>query len=163
MKIRTPRDVFFDQLRDLFSVSVQVEATLEDLAKSFAAAPLTEVLLRHRAVVKDQHRLLEDIFRVHREDPGSEICKAIAGLIEGGNEHLAKAAGEARQLILIAHCTRIAHYAIAAFRIAEGMAERLQLPAEQEALAGMLRDQSNWNAELADVARRDFELHLLRM
>jgi Mn-containing catalase len=79
---------------------------------------------RHRDVVEG---ILADLDAPIEADP----CKAIAGLIEGGEEHL-HAVDEpyVRDMMMIAHCLRIEHYRIAAYGITSRLGERLGLREE---------------------------------
>ena len=142
MKVHNPTDLFFDQLLDILSMESQLSdsmPTLEQTASHPELSGLIRMLQAQRA--KRQKALLE-IFRDHDVSPHSDTSKAIAGLIEGGENHLANVSHPpTRDLMMIAHCFRIAHYGVAAFEIATSLARQLRLEPEAHLLRGFVAEE----------------------
>lgn len=134
--LNQPRDLFFDQLRDIHSVESQVALTLPDLTRLAALPELRELLAVQTSVTLEQKRRVTSIFEKYGQTPGNDESKGMKGLIEGGNEHLALALDDTvRDLMLVAHCSRIKNYEIAAYHFATTLAEDLGYDDEAEALA----------------------------
>ena len=152
MKIRNPNDLFFDQLRDICSVESQLILAFPDLAGKAESDGLRRWLLEHEEKTPRQKQLVLAIFRRHGEDPGGDICKAMKGLIDGGNEHLAKTGDSVvRDLLLVAHCNRIKHYEIAAYEFATNLAASIGLSKEQGELGAILDEEREATRALAEI------------
>lgn len=142
MKTETPLDLFFDQLRDLYSVETQLAASMPQLVTLTTCPELRELLMRHTDQTDQQRAKLIGIFDDHSVSPGNDKCKAMEGLIEGGDAHLKNVSEpRTRDLMMIAHCLRIEHYEIAAYGITQRLAEGLGLSTEAAVLKGILAEE----------------------
>ena len=157
MIITTPKDVFFDQMKDIHSVLDQVQDTLPDLAAWASEASLKGHLDRHRTAVEQQRQEIKAIFEAHNVEAGDDVCKAMEGLIEGGNQHI-EMAGDAtvRDILLIAHTNRIAHYLVAAFEFTSAIAETAGLRPESMVLADLLEGHRNFMRDLQEIGLKTF-------
>jgi len=157
MKLNSPTELFFDQLKDLYSVESQVILTLPDLADNASDPALRSLLLDHEGESERHKTIVKRIFETHGRNPGGDICKAIKGLIEGGNEHLAKAEDPlVRDLLLIAHCNRIKHYEIAAYGFTVALAQCVGLINDARALGDILSDEREFARHLESIAEELF-------
>jgi ferritin-like metal-binding protein YciE len=142
--ISSPHDLFFDQLKDLHSMELQISRHLPELVAKVMDDRLRDHLAEHSAATDQQLNAITELFRHHGLDPGHDKCKAIAGLIDGGNAHLATVDQEAtRDLMVVAHSLRIEHYEIAAYEIASRLAGQLGLVDEAGILMTALQQESN--------------------
>lgn len=157
MTLNTSKDIFFDQLKDLNSVEDQVAGTLPDLVAWASTEPLATVLDAHRRATERHRQEVKAIFVAHGVDPGDDICKAMQGLIEGGNKHLGMAGNPTvRDLLLVAHSSRIAHYAIAAYGFTFAIAESVGFCPEAHGLAEILEEQKTFLSDLEAVGYQVF-------
>lgn len=148
MATQTPMDLFFDQMRDLHSVELQLSRSVPGLAAKAENPELRAQLSRQATETHDRFEKLNRIFRKHGVSPGQDVCKAMQGLIEGGDEHLEQVDVPAtRDLMLVAHCLRIEHYGIAAYTITARLAGQLQLQEEAAALQQIVAERQH-TAEL---------------
>jgi ferritin-like metal-binding protein YciE len=161
MTISSSTDVFFDQLKDLRSATEQTVDTLPDLIGWAGQDELRESLRAYSVATRAHLEQILAIFEDHAVDAGDDHCKAMAGLIEGGNAHLAAAAdATVRDHLLIAHCTRIGHYLEAAARFTLGIARKCELGAEADAVAAMVACHRGVTAALAEVGAHAFGLEM---
>jgi len=157
MTITSSKDVFFDQLKDLNSVEDQVTATMPDLAGWATETTLKSLLNRHHKASEQHRQEVKAIFDAHEVDPGNDVCKAMEGLIEGGNRHIAMAGDPiVKDLLLIAHCSRIAHYAIAAYGFTFAIAESSGLDPEAQVLAAIHGEQIAFSKHLSEIGLEVF-------
>jgi ferritin-like metal-binding protein YciE len=157
--VDSPRDLFFDQLRDMFSMEMQVLEALPELIMLCHHQPLRQVLLNQLGQVEQQLVEITGIFKLARIPPGDDKCKAVAGLLEGGGAHLhAVTHRPTRDLMMIAHAMRISHYAIAACEISGRLAERLALTGEARTLAMILQRETQTADNLLDLEPEIFRL-----
>lgn len=161
MTISSSMDVFFDQLKDLRSATGQTVDTLPDLIGWAGQEELREKLYAYSVATEAHLEQILVIFHGHDVDPGDDLCKAMAGLIEGGNAHIEAAAdATVRDHLLIAHCTRIGHYLQGAAEFTLGIARKCGLGAEADALAAMLARHRDFTASLAGIGANAFGLEM---
>ena len=153
MSIQSPPDLLVDQIRDLYSAESQVVLTLPELAAVSPDENLRNLLLRfEQHAMTHKERLKEACDRLETH-PDGDICKAMQGLIEGGNQHIEQAKGqETKALILIAHVNRILHYQIGGYSFATALAGQLGLAEIEESLKATLREENAGVCALADTA-----------
>ena len=158
MDIHSPTDLFFDQLRDLYSVEQQLSRALPALAAETFDPELRRLLLDHSDETAWQRAELEEIFRHHGVPVGGDTSKAMAGLIEGGNSHLAMVSHPGvRDLMMVAHCLRIEHYQMAAYEITTALASGIGFRAEAGVLGSLLELEEDAAAALETLEPRIFD------
>ena len=161
MSIASSTDVFFDQLKDLKSATEQTMQTLPELIGWAGDERLRDTLAAYFTATVNHLQQIQIIFDGHSVEAGNDVCKAMAGLIEGGNAHIILAGSPAiRDNLLIAHCTRIGHYLEAAAVFTRGVAAKCDLSAERIALAGMVARHQEFITSLAAVGASVFGLKL---
>ena len=161
MTIASSTDVFFDQLTDLDSATQQTAQTLPQLIEWSTDPKLREALHAYQSAIARHTNDIQSVFAAHSRQPGNDTCKAIAGLIEGGNAHI-QAAGDAivRDCLIIAHSNRIGHYIRAATEFTLGVARRCRFAPESDTLAEMLARQQDFTSWLAEVAALAFDVEM---
>ncbi|MDB6136106.1 MAG: hypothetical protein JWM59_4349 [Verrucomicrobiales bacterium] len=142
MNTNTPRDLFFDQLRDLHSAESQILSSLPGLAARAAYPPLCALITEHAGQTRRQLEMLTSVFQRHGMELGNDKSKAVEGLIAGGDAHLDQVeVPQTRDLMLTAHCARIEHYEIAGYGVALRLAQRLGLQEETSILESILQEE----------------------
>lgn len=156
--VSSPLDLFFDQMKDLHSMETQISGHLPVLAATAADPRLRAHLITHSYETDQQLNTIRELFARHGKDPGNDKCKAISGLIEGGNAHLGSVedAGT-RDLMMVAHCLRVDRYQIAAYEITSRLAGQLGLVDEAGVLLELLAQEQNSAESLLGVEPTLFE------
>ena len=116
MKIETLRDLYVEQLQDLYSAETQLVAALPKMAKAASHAQLKSAFQEHLAQTQQQVQRLEQIFQQMGVKPGGTTCKGMQGLIAEGEEMI-KSKGDPNAIDagLIAAAQRVEHYEIAGY------------------------------------------------
>jgi len=116
MDLNTLRDVYVDQLKDMYSAETQLTKALPKMVKAANDSGLKEALQGHLAVTERQLERVSQILSQMKVSPGSKKCKAMEGLIEEGDE-LAKSRGDASAVDagIIAAAQKVEHYEIATY------------------------------------------------
>jgi ferritin-like metal-binding protein YciE len=141
-RTETPRDLFFDQLRDIYSMEMQLLDAFPDLVRLTTHPPLRNLVAGYLAGLEVKAVKIGEIFRRFDVKIGDDKCKAVEGLVAGGESHLREVGNTAtRDLMMIAHCLRITRYATAACEITRRLADRLALEREAGELATLLDDE----------------------
>ncbi len=116
MKLETLRDLYVEQLQDLYSAETQLVDALPKMAKAAAHTQLQAAFQEHLAQTQQHVQRLEQIFQQLGAKSGSQTCKGMAGLITEGEEMI-KSKGEPAAIDagLIAAAQRVEHYEIAGY------------------------------------------------
>ena len=158
MKIDTPRDLLFDQLRDIHDFENQLRPSFAELSVRATSPELRSLLEDHGRECEIQRDRVRGIFSRHGVEIGNDKCKAIEGLIKGGDKHLDQATDpQVIDLLLIAHCNRIKHYEIAAYSFAASLADCLGLQDDAELLEQSLQEEHAVKESLAQAAANVFD------
>ena len=159
MKINSPIQLLYDQLRDLYSMEIQLAASLPFLADTASHRGLQEQLSKQAHRIYRRKAQLLDIFRRFDFELGTDKCQAIEGLIKGGDAHLAMVEDPGtRDLMLIAHCLRIAHYGIAAYGVTARLASALAFTDEANLLSTLAFEEEDAAQRLKHLEPTIFEI-----
>lgn len=126
--LKTLKDLYVEQLKDLYSAETQLVQALPKMAAAASDAQLKQGFERHLDQTKVQVQRLEGLFKDLNEEPGGHTCKAMQGLIAEGEEMIKEDAVPAvKDAGLIAAAQRVEHYEIAGYGTVVRYAEVLGL------------------------------------
>lgn len=154
MTLETLKDLYIEQLRDLYSAENQLLEALEDMADNATHTELKTAFEDHLEETEQHVSRLEKIFERHGEDPEGEHCEAMEGLIEEGDELLEKdASDDVLDAGLIAAAQRVEHYEIAAYGTVATYAEMLGETEDQKLLKETLSEEKEADTKLNKIAK----------
>jgi Mn-containing catalase len=122
------RELLIEQLQDLLHAEGQLTNALPKMADAAQNEKLKEALQKHLIQTQDHVERLHQVFEMLGEKPKPKACKAMMGLIEEGEETIAKNAGKkniASDLALISAAQRVEHYEIACYGTVRILARQL--------------------------------------
>jgi len=126
MAIASLKDLYFDELGDLYDAEAQMMRTLPRLAEAARAPELREALKRHGDESRLHLERLELIFTHWGERRSAKPCAAVTGIVQEADDRLNEAAtDDVRDAAIIGLAQRIEHYEIAAYGCARTYARRL--------------------------------------
>lgn len=116
MKLETLRDLYAEQLKDLYSAETQLVDALPKMAKAASNPQLQRAFQEHLAQTRQHVQRLEQIFQQLGDKPKGQTCKGMEGLIKEGEEMI-KMKGDSAAIDagLIAAAQRVEHYEIAGY------------------------------------------------
>ncbi|MBM1105892.1 ferritin-like domain-containing protein [Aurantibacter crassamenti] len=124
--MKTMKDLFEHQLKDLYSVETQLVKALPVMVKKGNDSELKQTLKNHLKETKQHKSRLETICRELNIAPKGETCKAMAKLIKKTNRIIAKIEDdEVMDVGLIAEAQQIEHYEISGYGSAIRYAKEL--------------------------------------
>ncbi len=97
MELATLKDLYVDELKDLYSAENQLTKALPKMAKAATEPALKKAFEHHLEQTKGHIERLEQIFTALGEKPTGKVCKAMKGLVEEGDEMIAEDAEPAGQ------------------------------------------------------------------
>jgi ferritin-like metal-binding protein YciE len=153
MKLDSLRDLYIDELRDLYNAENQLVKALPKMAKGASTPELQTAIEHHLEETKGQVNRLETIFRELGVNPKGKRCRAMEGLIEEGKDVL-DAEGEPSVLdaALIAAAQRVEHYEIAGYGCARTFAQLLGDTNAASLLQETLNEEANADKTLTQIA-----------
>jgi ferritin-like metal-binding protein YciE len=138
------RELFVEQLRDIYDAESQLVKALPKMAKAASNDELRTAFEHHLEQTREHVDRLETIFGNLEEDAEGESCKGMAGLVAEGKEAIESDADDAvKDAWLIAAAQRVEHYEIAAYGTVKSMASLL----DEEEAAGLLEETLNEEKE----------------
>lgn len=152
-KFETLRDLYVNELRDLYSAETQLLEALPKMAKAASSPELKNAFENHLEQTRTHVTRLEQVFGELGEDPSGETCEAMKGLIKEG-EHFVKAEGDraVRDSGLIGAAQRVEHYEIAGYGTARSLALRLDQESAAQLLQETLDEEGQTDQLLTDIA-----------
>jgi ferritin-like metal-binding protein YciE len=159
MDIESLRDLYVDELKDLYSAEKQLVRALPKMAKNAANPELEEAFTNHLAETKTHVARLEKIFDSLDASPRGKKCVGMEGLIEEAKELLEEDAPEdVIDAGLISKAQHVEHYEIAGYGTVRTYAEVLGEDRHVELLQQTLEEEENADRLLSEIAKASVNL-----
>lgn len=157
MQVNTLKDLYIDQLRDLYSAETQLIDALPKMAGAASSSDLKKAFQSHLDETKQQKQRLEQIFSQMGTSPQGETCEAMKGLIKEGEEAI-QLNGDpvVRDAALIAAAQRVEHYEMAGYGTVRTFADELGFGDAQSLLQTTLNEEGDANKKLTSIAEGGF-------
>lgn len=153
MALNSLKDVYVEQLKDMYSAEKQLTEALPKMVEAASDADLKTAFRHHLEQTKTHMESIRTILDALSENPTSTKCKAMEGLIEEGNE-IAKKDGhpDARDAALIVAAQKVEHYEIATYGSLQAFAKALGYQTAADTLQGILNQEYDADQKLDDLA-----------
>jgi len=153
MSLDTLKDLYVEQLRDLYSAENQILKALPKMEKAASHEELRAAFEEHRQVTERQVERLDRIFEDLGERATGHHCKGMEGLLKEGDEMVQEKGDESTiDAGLIAAAQRVEHYEIAGYGTVRTYAERLGFSEHAELLQRTLDEEGETDHRLTDLA-----------
>ncbi len=149
------KDVYIDQLQDLYSANLQAVKATKELARNASSTKLQQALERGIDGIEDGASKLETLVRNHGANPNGEHCKGMEGLVREARAHAVRetfGSDAARDAVIITQYQRMAHYAIAGYGCAAAFARQLGLSDDGATLGTMLDAAYSGDQTMSEIA-----------
>jgi ferritin-like metal-binding protein YciE len=177
MHLESLKDLYIDQLQDLYSAEQQLESALPKMMEAASHPELKTALRIHLDETKTHRERLEqvlstlagtasgreggmrgameEVYKALGRSPAGKKCEAMVGLIQEGQEMI-KAGGDAdvRDAGMIAAAQRVEHYEIAAYGTVCTYAELLGRAADKDTLGRTLVEEKATDEKLNQIAKQ---------
>lgn len=160
MKLESLRELFIDELEDLYSAEKMITKALPKMAKEAGSPELRKAFEEHLRQTEGHVRRLDQIFdeleRVDKDvDRENKKCKGIEGIIKEGEDLIKKdAEPEVRDAGMIAGAQRVEHYEIAAYGTVRTYAKLLGRDNWARLLEETLNEEKETDQLLNNIAAR---------
>jgi ferritin-like metal-binding protein YciE len=148
------RELYIDELRDIYNAENQLVKALPKMAKAATSEALRAGFEEHLEQTKGHVQRLDQIFSSLGEKPSGKKCKGMEGLIEEGQEMIEEEEleGEALDAGIISAAQRVEHYEIAAYGCVRTYANLLGEKKAVSLLEETLQEEKETDEKLTDLA-----------
>lgn len=146
------KELYIDELKDLFSAENQLVKALPKMVKAATSEDLRAGFEEHLEQTKGHVRRLETIFKDLNEKPSGKKCKGMEGLIEEGAEAMEEYEGNLLDAALIGAAQRVEHYEMAGYGTVRAFAEELGEAEHVVLLNETLEEEEETDRKLSSVA-----------
>ena len=120
------RELYIDELRDLYNAETQLTKALPKLAKASSNAVLRQAFEEHLRQTSEHVSRLEQIFEMLEEKASGKKCLGMEGLVKEGAETIQEDYQDAvMDSAIIGAAQRVEHYEIAGYGTAKEFARLL--------------------------------------
>jgi ferritin-like metal-binding protein YciE len=154
MKENQLKEIYVEELKDLYSAENQLVKALPKMAKAATSEDLRAGFEEHLEQTKGHVQRLEDIFKTLGESPKGKTCKGMQGLVTEGSEMIEEEdEGEGLDVGLISAAQRVEHYEIAGYGCVAAYADLLGEEEAASLLRMTLEEEKETDKKLTGLAR----------
>jgi ferritin-like metal-binding protein YciE len=147
------RDLYIDQLRDIYSAETQLVKALSKMSVASSSDRLREALEEHLRQTSEHVGRLEQIFEHLREKPTGKKSLGMDGLAKDSAEVLKQDYfREVKDVAIVSAAQRVEHYEIAGYRTLSMLAELLGENEHVSLLEQTLKEEKETDQILADIS-----------
>jgi ferritin-like metal-binding protein YciE len=155
MKLDSLRELYIEELKDLYSAETQITKALPKLAKTATNPKLRQAFEDHLEQTKGHVQRLEQIFEGLSEKPTGKTCEGMKGLLKEGDEMAAEDGDtDVIDAGLISAAQRVEHYEIAGYGSVATYAELLGEDEAVDLLNQTLEEEKQTDQKLTQVAKK---------
>jgi len=147
------KELYVDELRDLYSAENQLVKALPKLAKAATSEELSAAFEEHLEQTKGHVQRLEQIFESLGESPKGKKCLGMEGLVKEGSETTNEFEREVLDAALIGAAQRMEHYEIAVYGTVAAFAELLGESEQQSLLHETLQEEKETDEKLTELSK----------
>lgn len=155
MEMTSLRELYIDELKDLYSAETQLVKALPKMAKAATSKQLKAGFEKHLKETREHVERLKKVFEDLDASPRGKTCKAMQGLIEEGSDVISEdAEPEVKDAALIAAAQRVEHYEIAGYGCVRTYAKLLGDKQAEKILQKTLDEEGATDKKLTQLSER---------
>jgi ferritin-like metal-binding protein YciE len=148
------RELYVEELKDLYSAENQMVKALPKMAKAATSEDLRAGFEEHLEQTKEHVARLERIFKALDESPKGKTCKGMQGLVGEGSELIEEdPEPEMLDAGLISAAQRVEHYEIAGYGCVATYAELLGENEAAQLLRTTLKEEHETDEKLTELSK----------
>jgi len=163
MDMETLKDLYVEELKDLYSAEKQIIKGLAKMTKAANHPELKEAFSRHQQLTEKHVERLERICADLEVSPRGKRCVGMEGLIEEANELIKdRPDPDVLDAGLIAAAQHVEHYEMAGYGCVRTYARQLGFEDQAELLQTTLDEEGNTDKLLTEIAETSINLEAQR-
>lgn len=152
MEINTLKDLYVEELKDLYSAEKQLIKALPKMAKAARTKQLQDAFRNHLRETEQHVSRIEKICQELGVSPRGKKCVGMEGLIEEGSEMINEAHEEALDAGLISKAQHVEHYEMAGYGTVRTFARQLGFENQAQLLQQTLDEEGRADQLLTELA-----------
>ncbi len=153
MAVKSLKDLFADEIKDLYSAEKQITLALPKMADKARSRDLKNAFQEHLKQTENHINRLEKVFDELGISPKGKKCEAMEGIINEGEDMMKEAENsEVMDAALISAAQKVEHYEMASYGTVRTYAEQLGLKNSRKLLQDTLDEESKTNEKLTNLA-----------
>src|ERR1700723_3813607 len=153
MEMNALKELYINELKDLYSAENQLVKALPKMAKASDSDELRTAFEEHLEQTRENVARLEKIFGTLDESPKGKKCKGMEGLIEEGGELIEEDPGpEELDAGLISAAQRVEHYEMAGYGCVATYAKLLGETEAESLLRETLEEERDTDRKLTKLS-----------
>lgn len=153
MRKDSMRQLYVDELRDLYNAETQLVRALPKMAKAVSHAELRQAFEEHLRQTSEQVSRLEQIFESLDEKPTGRKCLGMDGLVKEAAETMQeKYSGSVMDAAIIGAAQRVEHYEIAGYGTVREFAKLLEENEHVSLIDQTLEEEKQTDENLTQLA-----------
>ena len=153
MAEKTLRELFVEELRDMYDGEKQLTRALPKMAKAAESPELEAAFRSHLQETEKQVTRIEQVFRSIGETARGKKCEGIQGIVEEGKSAMEDFDGAILDAALIAGAQKVEHYEIASYGTLAYFADLLGEDKAKELLGQTLEEEKAADEKLNQIAK----------
>lgn len=155
MQKNSLRELYVNELKDLYNAETQLVKALPKMAKAASNAELRQGFEEHLRQTSEHVSRLEQVFEMLGEKASGKKCLAMDGLVKEGAETMSEDYEDAvMDAAIIGAAQRVEHYEIAAYGTARAFAELLGENEHVSLLQQTLQEEKETDEKLTQLAEQ---------
>lgn len=147
------KQLYIDELRDLYNAETQLVKALPKMAKASSNAELRQGFEEHLRQTSEHVSRLEQIFEMLGEKPTGKKCLGMEGLVKEGAETMQEEYEDAvMDAAIIGAAQRVEHYEIAGYGTVRAFAEQLGESEHVSLIEQTLQEEKETDDQLTQLA-----------
>ena len=137
------KDLYIDELKDLWSANDQMHRCLKKISSKASDKALKDMLANSLTGIDGHTALLKELLASNDEKVSKEHCKGMEGLAAEAIKHTSEEAPDKGPVLdaqIIAQYQRMSHYGIAGFGTVTAYAKELGLKDDHKKLSALTKD-----------------------
>ena len=153
MEMDTLRELYVEELKDLYSAENQILKALPRMAKAASHAKLTRAFAKHEKQTRQHVKRLERVCRELGESPRGKKCVGMEGLIQEGKDLMKeKPEPDVLDAGLISAAQHVEHYEMAGYGTCRTWARLLGYESQAQLLQMTLDEEQQTDLDLTTLA-----------
>jgi ferritin-like metal-binding protein YciE len=149
------KELYIDELRDIYNAESQLVKALPKMAKASTSDELRSGFESHLEQTRGHVQRLEEIFDALDEKPTGKKCAGMQGLVKEGEGIMDEDfQGEVMDAALISAAQRVEHYEIAAYGCVRSWAELLGESEAASLLEKTLEEEKETDQKLTELSEK---------
>jgi len=159
MEMESLKELYVDELKDLWSAETQITKALPKMIKAATHPQLKKAFNTHLKQTERQIKRLERIFKELDESPRGKKCVGMEGLLKEGSELIKeKPEPDVLDAGLIAAAQHVEHYEMAGYGCVRTWARQLGEERHAELLQETLDEEEQTDRLLTDLAESSINI-----